>query len=89
MEERRYDTRKIITTPVRLYHSELGRLDGVFNDISEGGAAIKLNSFTDLSTDSDESTLFLRPINLDVLFPVSWLRQTKSKLVVKFLNDIN
>ncbi len=85
MKERRFDPRKQISTPVRLYHPELGRLDGITNDISDGGVAIKLNSFKDLNIDSSEFPLLLRPINLDVLFPVSCLRQTELKLVVKFL----
>ena len=85
MEERRFDTRKKINTAVRLYHPILGRLDGISHDISEGGVAIKLNSFRDLNINSTESPLFLRPMNLDVLFPVSCLRQTQSNLVVKFL----
>lgn len=85
MEERRIDTRRLLNTSVRLYHPALGRLDGVANDISEGGMAIKLSSFKDLNIDSEEAPLLLRPINLDVLFPVSCLRQTKSELVVKFL----
>lgn len=85
MDERRFDTRKLLNTPVRLYHPELGRVDGIINDISEGGVAIKLNSSKDLNIDSIENPLLLRPINLDVLFPVSCLRQTESNLVVKFL----
>lgn len=85
MNERRFDTRKLVSTPVRLYHSELGRVDGVINDISGGGAAIKLNSFKDLKRDTTETSLFLRPINLDVLFSVCCIRQTKSEVVVKFL----
>jgi len=85
MEERRYDIRKLINTPVRLYHPENGRFDGMINDISEGGAAIKLNSFEGLNIKWMDNALFLRPLNFDVLFPVSCLRQTESKLVVKFL----
>jgi len=85
MDERRFDTRKLVNTPVRLYHSELGRVDGVINDISGGGAAIKLNAFKDLKLDTAETSLFLRPINLDVLFSVSCIRQTESEVVVKFL----
>lgn len=85
MDERRFDARKLINTPVRLYHPELGRLDGVMDDISGAAAAIKLTTFKDLNGDSTELPLFLRPINLDILFPVAYLRQTKSKLVVKFL----
>lgn len=85
MDERRFDPRKLINIPVRLYHPERGRLDGITSDISEGGMAIKLNSYKDMNTDSVENPLLLRSINLDVLFPVSCLRQTESKLVVKFL----
>ena len=85
MNERRFDTRKLVSTPVRLYHSELGRVDGVINDISGGGAAIKLNSFKDLKRDTTETSLLLRPINLDVLFSVCCIRQTESEVVVKFL----
>ena len=85
MDERRFDTRKLVSTPVRLYHSELGRVDGVINDISGGGAAIKLSSFKNLNIDSTEISLFLRPINLDVLFSVSCIRQIKSEVAVKFL----
>ena len=85
MDERRIDTRKLVNTPVRLYHPELGRLDGVMDDISGGGAAIELKIFKDLNGNLSENSLFLRPINLDVLFPVAYLRQTESKLIVKFL----
>ena len=85
MDERRIETRKLVSTPVRLYHSELGRVDGVINDISDGGAAIKLSSFKNLNLDAKEATLFLRPINLDVLFAVSCLRQKESDVVVQFL----
>ena len=85
MKERRFDSRKLIKSSVRLYHPELGRVDGVMNDISDGGAAILLNSFKDMYTDSLESPLLLRPINLDVLFPVSCLRQSNSMLAIKFL----
>jgi len=87
MKERRFDTRKLIKSSVRLYHPVRGRVDGVIKDISGGGAAIKLNSFKDMYVDPLENPLLLRPINLDVLFPVSCLRQTKSKLVVKFLEE--
>ena len=85
MYERRFDIRKLINTPVRLYHPQMGRVDGVTKDISDGGVSIELNSFKNLNIDSHEKPLLLRPINLDVLFPVSCLRQTESKLVVKFL----
>lgn len=85
MDERRIDTRKLINTPVRLYHPNLGRLDGVISDISEGGAAIKLNAFKDMNVKSTKIPLFLRPINLDILFSVSCLRQSKTMLAVKFL----
>lgn len=85
MDERRFDARKQINTAVRLYHSALGRVDGVISDISDGGVAIKLNSFKDLNIDSRESSLFLRPINLDVLFSVSCIRQSKTEVAVKFL----
>lgn len=85
MKERRFNIRKLIKSSVRLYHPEFGRVDGVIKDISDGGAAIKLNLFKNMMVDSLEAPLLLRPMNLDVLFPVSCLRQTKSKLVVKFL----
>ena len=87
MNERRLDTRKLINSTVRLYHPELGRVDGVIIDISEGGAGIQLNVFKDMSVECEESPLFLRPINLDVLFPVSFLRQNDLELVVRFLTD--
>lgn len=86
MDERRIDIRKLINTPVRLYHPELGRLDGVTDNISDGGMAIKLNSFREMNLEtSEEEPLLLRPINSDVLFPVSCLRLNDSNLVVKFL----
>lgn len=85
MQERRFVERKLVNTPVRLYHPKLGRLDGISRDISDGGIAIKLNSYKMLNTDSTAPPIFLRPVNLDVLFPVSCLRQSKSRLVVKFL----
>lgn len=85
MKDRRFDTRKLIKSSIRLYHPEFGRVDGVINDISEGGAAIKLHLFEDMHVDAVETPLLLRPINLDVLFPVSCLRQNHSNLVVKFL----
>jgi len=85
MDERRIDTRKLVNTPVRLYHPKLGRVDGVINDISDGGAAIKLNSYKNLNFDAEEASLFLRPINLDVLFSVSCLRQKESNVAVRFL----
>lgn len=85
MNERRFDIRKLINTPVRLYHPQFGRMDGVTDDISDGGIAINLNSFKNLQIDSTETPLMLRPINLDILFPVSYFRQTGLKLVVKFL----
>ena len=85
MDERRFDTRKILNTPVRLYHPELGRFDGMTNDISEGGVALKLNSYTNFLLDPPENPILLRCCNTDVLFPVSCLRQSDYKLVVKFL----
>ncbi|MDH5601583.1 MAG: PilZ domain-containing protein [Gammaproteobacteria bacterium] len=85
MLERRFDIRKIVNTPVRLYHPELGRFDGVTNDISDGGVALKLNSYANLLTEPPETPILLRCCNTDVLFPVSCLRQTESNLVVKFL----
>lgn len=85
LEERRYNERKLMNAPVRLYHPEFGRVDGISHDISDGGIAISLNSFKLLDIDSSESPLLLRPINTDVLFPVRCLRQSELKLVVKFL----
>lgn len=85
MDERRFDSRKLINAPVRLYHSKLGCVDAVISDISGGGLALKLNSFADLNIDTTEAPLLLRPINLDVLFTVSCVRQTKSEVAVKFL----
>lgn len=85
MLERRLDTRKTVNTPVRLYHPERGRFDGMTNDISGGGVALKLNSYTDLISDPPENPILLRCCNTDVLFPVACLRQTESNLVVKFL----
>ena len=85
MLERRFDARKILNTPVRLYHPELGRFDGMTSDISEGGVALKLNSYTNFLLEPPEDPILLRCCNTDVLFPVSCLRQTESNLVVKFL----
>lgn len=85
MDERRIDIRKLINTPVRLYHPELGRFDGMTNDISEGGVALKLNSYTNFLLEPPEDPILLRCCNTDVLFPVSCLRQSDSKLAVKFL----
>ena len=85
MDERRIDIRKLINTPVRLYHPELGRLDGITDNISDGGMAIKLNSYTNLLLEPPEDPICVRCCNTDVLFPVSCLRQSDLKLVVKFL----
>ena len=85
MKERRFDSRKLMMSSVRLYHPELGKVDGVINNISKGGVAIKLSSFENMLVDTLETPLLLRPINFDVLFPVACLRQTQSNLVVKFL----
>lgn len=85
MDERRIDIRKLINTPVRLYHPELGRLDGITDNISGGGVAIKLNSYTNLLLEPPEDPILLRCCNTDVLFPVSCLWQKDSKLAVKFL----
>jgi len=85
MLERRIDNRKIVNTPVRLYHPELGRFDGMTNDISGGGVALKLNSYTNFLTEPPEDPILLRCCNTDVLYPVSCLRQTEFNLVVKFL----
>lgn len=85
MKERRFDSRKPVKSSVRLYHPTFGRSDGVMRDISKGGAAIELTCFKDMHVDSSESPLLLRPINSDVLFPVSFLRQNDSMLFVKFL----
>lgn len=85
MDERRFDNRKLINTPVRLYHPQLGRLDGMTNDISKGGVALKLNSYTNFLLEQPEDPILLRCCNTDVLFPVSCLRQSDTKLVVKFL----
>lgn len=85
MDDRRLDTRRLTNSQVRLYHSTFGRLDGIMNDISGGGMAIKLNTFKDLNIDSAEESMLLRPIHSDVIFPVLYLRQTESKLVVQFL----
>jgi hypothetical protein len=85
MLERRIDTRKILNTPVRLYHPELGRFDGVTSDISGGGVALILNTYTNLLLEPPEDPILLRCCHTDVLYPVSCLRQTESNLVVKFL----
>ena len=85
MDERRIDIRKLMNTPVRLYHPELGRLDGITDDISDGGVALKLNSYTNLLLEPPEDPILLRCCNTDVLFPVSCLRQSELNLVVKFL----
>ena len=84
MKERRIDTRRIVNTQVRLYHPCHGRIDGVAKDISDGGMALELNSYKELSNSSD-MPLLLRPVNLDVLFTVAHLRQTDTELVVRFL----
>lgn len=85
MQERRFDTRKLVNTPVRLYHPELGRLDGIINDISEGGIAIELNAFKNIMIRKNKLPLFLRPLNLDVLFSVDCIRQRESKIAMRFL----
>ena len=85
MDERRFDARKQVNTAARLYHPELGRVDGIISDISDSGLAIKLNYYRDLNIDMTDSNLFLRPVNLDVLFSVSCIRQLKSEIALKFL----
>ena len=86
MLERRFDSRKILNTPVKLYHPVFGSFDGMTYDISGGGVALKLNSYINfLLEPPEEEPILLRCCNTDVLFPVSCLRQTASKLVVKFL----
>lgn len=86
MKERRIDARKLVNSPARLYHPEHGPLDGVISDISDGGAAIALKSQVEIhNNEPSETPLLLRPINLDVIFTVSYLRQFESTVVVKFL----
>jgi hypothetical protein len=85
MLERRLATRKILNTPVKLYHPELGCFAGITNNISAGGVALKLNKYINLLLEPPEEPILLRCCNTDVLFQVSCLRQTKSNLVVKFL----
>jgi len=85
MDERRFNVRKKVETPVRLYHPELGRFDGITNDISAGGIALKLNTYINLLLEPPDDPILLRCCNSDVLFPVSCLRQAESELVLKFL----
>ena len=85
MDERRLDYRILVNTPARLYHSVLGRIDGVISDISDGGASIKLNSFINLNKAPVEETLLMRPINQDVLYPVSCVRQNQAMVGLQFL----
>jgi len=84
MRERRFGIRKFSNAKVRLYHPTLGRLDGATKDISNGGIAVLLDDIT-LPLEDREITLFLRPVNLDVLFSVICLRQSESTLVFKFV----
>ena len=85
MIERRLTNRKKLITPVRLYHPHRGRFDGVTDNVSDGGIALKLHSFINLLSEQPEEPILLRCLNSDVLFPVLCLRQTESNLVVKFL----
>ena len=82
MRERRFGIRKYSNAKVRLYHPTLGRLDGATKDISTGGIAVLLDERTLHLVDRD--SFFLRPLNLDVLFAVTCLRQSESTLVLKF-----
>lgn len=84
MKERRIDSRRLVNTQVRLYHPAHGRIDGIAKDISDGGMALKLNAYKELSNSGD-LPLLLRPVNLDVLFTVTHLRQTDTELVVRFV----
>lgn len=86
MKERRLDVRRLVNMPVRLYHPCHGRIDGTARNISDGGMALELNSFKELSVSSD-MPLLLRPVNLDVLFTVVHLRQKDTALVVRFLEE--
>lgn len=81
MRERRFGIRKFSNAKIRLYHPTLGRLDGATKDISSGGIAVLLD---EQSIHLRETSFFLRPLNLDVLFAVTCLRQSESTLVLKF-----
>ena len=85
MNERRIDPRKIINTRIRLYHPVYGRIDGQTQDISDGGVAVELLDQPKGLMDAIEEILYFRPINVDVLFPVTLLRKIKNGVVLKFI----
>ena len=89
--ERRLHVRKLIDARVRIYHSLLGTRDGRIRDISEAGCCVTLDGMQDIEDslfeevkNLEEEFVTLRPVNMDVVFRMSCVRNLNNGLVLCF-----
>lgn len=87
MPERRIHARKLIDARVRIYHSEFGTQEATIRDISEDACCLTLTDMEKMICEDAadcEEFITLKPLNMDVVFKMRFVRRHDNEVVLKF-----
>ena len=87
MRDRRNHKRNLIDTEIRLYHDNFGMLEGCIRDISDGGVCVALHDPTTADHCSKTGVMLMRPVNIDFLYTVKFVRSTEECVMFRFIDD--
>jgi len=85
MNERRSSFRHLINLNVRLYHDELGQMNGKITDVSNGGMLVKVDDTATLDSKLSDEKLLVKPVNMDVIFDMRCLRVSSGSVSLQFI----
>ncbi len=87
MVERRVHKRISLDSQVRLYHDSFGTLEGCIRDLSDGGVCVALNDPKTADHCSETGTMLMRPVNIDFLYTIKFVRSTDECVMFQFIDD--
>lgn len=85
MSERRFSARRLIHLNVTLYNDEIGQISGKIQDVSSGGMYVNIFNSSSLNRKLSDTTIFVRPDNMDIIFNMKCLRVEKNFIGLEFI----
>ncbi len=86
MNERRASFRHVVCLGVNLYHDEFGQINGKIIDVSNGGMSVEVNNSATLNNKLSREHLFVKPVNMDVIFDMECLRVSSNAISLRFVH---
>jgi len=86
VNERRASYRHLINLNVSLYHDDFGPIKGKITDVSSGGMLVEVEDISNLNKELGDQRLFVKPINMDVIFDMLCLRVSAHAISLQFIS---